>query len=81
MSVNEISKWRDARRTFLLFLALGMVVGGVIGWYRWEVAGAIVFESALLCLALGVWITERLIGVFTRVQRASGTAEIGRAHV
>lgn len=74
MNGFEIGKWRQTRRTFLAFLLVGMLLGGGFAAYRWQGAGVVVVEGAILCLASGLWITEKLIGIFTRVQRANGTA-------
>lgn len=67
-------KWKAVRRSFALLLVLALVIAGGFSYWQWGVERAATTTAAILCLALGFWITEMLIGVFTRVKRANATA-------
>jgi hypothetical protein len=57
----------------LALLAVG-ILGGGLAFSLWGAPSAGVVEAVILCLALGFWITERLIGVFTQTIQANPTA-------
>ncbi len=69
-----MEKWRSVRKSLNLYLGFGTLLGGAFAQYCWNFPGTIAFEAVLLCLALGFWITEMLIGVFTQVKKANPTA-------
>jgi len=47
--------------------------GGLV-FYLWGAEFVATTELALLCLALGFWVTEMLVSVFTKVKRANASA-------
>ena len=67
-------KWKAVRKSFALMLLLSVLVAGGFSYGQWGAQRAVTTIGAILCLALGFWITEMLIGVFTRVKRANATA-------
>ena len=67
-------KWRSVRRSFALLLLLSTAITGGISYWQWGRERAITTIVAVLCLALGFWVTEMLIAVFTRVKQANATA-------
>ncbi len=69
-----MDKWKKAKQTFLgLVLFFGLLGSGLSFW-QWGPERALASGAATLCLALGFWITEMLIGVFTRVKAANASA-------
>jgi hypothetical protein len=66
--------WKKVKATFAVALAVLVVADAVGAFVLWGSSGAMVSVAALLCLALGFWITERLIAVFTRTSTANPTA-------
>jgi len=67
-------KWKTLRRNIRLTLLVTTVLSaGLSAWAWGPTSGAVTFISAL-CLALGFWITEGLVGVMTGVKTANGTA-------
>lgn len=74
MDKGPMHNWNSAKRTLLLLLIAFGLVATAFSWWRWGTPHAITSLAAILCLALGFWITEMLIGVFTRVKRANPTA-------
>ncbi len=76
METNGLEKWRKVRRTLVLWLGVAMAAGGVFTYQMWGFPGLWAAEGAALCLALGFWLTEMLIGVFTRVKTANASAVV-----
>lgn len=74
MSSNNVQKWKKVRKSFFYWLLAGMVAGGGAALGFWDFQRALVLEISCLCLALGFWITEMLIGVFTTVKKANASA-------
>jgi hypothetical protein len=74
MDKGSMHKWNSAKRTLLILLGAFGSVATAFSWWRWSAPHALTSFFAILCLALGFWITEMLIGVFTRVKRANATA-------
>lgn len=74
MDKVQREKWRRVKRMHLISLVVGMILGGALSYYLWGATAALATEGAALCLALGFWLTEMLIGVFTQVKTANGTA-------
>jgi len=66
--------WKKLRRaiawSFLVFTLAGMG----ISYWKFSLSAAWVTTGAALCLALGFWITEMLVGVLTGVKKANTTA-------
>lgn len=69
-----MEKWRNVRRTLFIWLAITMCIGGALCYREWGWQGMAAAEGAALCLALGFWLTEMLVGVFTKVKTANATA-------
>ena len=67
-------KWKGVRHTLLWSLAAGALVSSGLSYWLWDQSSVITTELSLLCLALGFWVTEMLVGVFTRVKKANATA-------
>lgn len=74
MDAAPLHKWKSAKRSLALSLAVLGAIALVFSWKQWGPQHAFTTGAAALCLALGFWITEMLIGVFTRVKRANATA-------
>lgn len=67
-------RWKALRRSLVLaLLLLTAIAAGASGWI-YGAKGAAVTAISALCLALGFWLTEGLVGVMTGVKRANGTA-------
>ncbi len=71
--MDGLLKWQKTRRTFIFFLLVGALGSGAVAYRIWGIHGFLAAESVELCLALGLWITERLIGVFTSLRPANPT--------
>ncbi len=67
-------KWPSLRRTLLMAFAGSALLGYVAGSLLWGWKHGLVALAAILCLALGFWITEMLIGLLTGVKKANPTA-------
>jgi hypothetical protein len=67
-------KWKKVRRSLLWGLILGVAGSATLAYYLWGASSVLTTELALLCLALGFWVTEMLVGVFTRVKTANASA-------
>jgi hypothetical protein len=52
-----------------LSIFLGAILGGSLCFWLWGQPSAIACIAALLCLALGFWITELLISALTGVKK------------
>lgn len=72
--VNGIEAWQRVRRSLAFLLLLELAVGSGVAFWFWGLKGALAFALSLLCLASGFWLTEMLIGVFTRVKTANPAA-------
>jgi hypothetical protein len=68
------TSWKDAKRTLALCLLVATGAGGALAFRLWGPTGAGVFLAGLLCLASGLWVTERLIAVFLGTRKANPTA-------
>lgn len=68
------NKWKSVRRTLLWALLLTALASGGLAYWLWGADSVLTTVLALLCLALGFWVTEMLVGVFTRVKRANASA-------
>jgi len=67
-------KWKQLRRSIrITLLVTALLAAGLSFWLWGSASGAVTFVSAL-CLALGFWVTEGLVGVMTGVKTANGTA-------
>lgn len=70
--MNE--NWKKLKKALFISVLLSTVIlSGVSAYFYGPVGGAATLISSL-CIALGFWITEGLIGVFTGVKRANPTA-------
>ncbi|MGZ3650673.1 MAG: hypothetical protein ACXVB9_11195 [Bdellovibrionota bacterium] len=65
--------WAKVKRTLAWALLLLAVLGGALAYIFWGFAGAAADVGVLLCLALGFWVTEGLVGVFTQTKKANPT--------
>lgn len=74
MEKGSLQKWKSAKKSLLLALLAMSVLGTGFSWWKWGADRAFTSAASILCLALGFWITEMLIGVFTRVKQANATA-------
>ncbi len=68
------NKWKNVRGTLLWCLVAGAFLNGGISFWLWGSESVFTAEAAFLCLALGFWLTEMLLGVFSGVKRANATA-------
>jgi len=50
------------------------VLAGAVAAFAWGAKAAAIAVAVILCLALGFWLTEMLIGVFTQTIKANPTA-------
>ena len=62
------------RQTLLWSLIATALAIGAFSYWQWGPEFAISTEFVFLCLALGFWVTEMLVGVFTGVKKANATA-------
>jgi hypothetical protein len=74
MKHPNAEKWQKIRRLLGISLAVGTVIGAGISYFFWGFPALISCVGAVLCLALGFWITEILIGAVTGVKKANGSA-------
>jgi hypothetical protein len=65
---------KKLQRSLYLSLGIFSLIAAISGYLIYGNSGAITAFSSILCLALGFWITESLIGVFTGVKKANSTA-------
>jgi hypothetical protein len=72
MKVDE--RWPRIRKTLYIGFAASTVLAFLISFVIWNFTQALVSLIAVLCLALGFWITEILIGLLTGVKKANPTA-------
>lgn len=61
------------RRMYFCILGFTVLAFG-LGFYWLGMTGALVAAGSLLCLALGFWLTETLVGLITGVKKANTTA-------
>lgn len=72
--MSPAEKWRNVRRMVVRTLSItSLCVAGVSFWLDGPTGAAVTILS-VLCLALGLWITELLIAVFTGMRKANPTA-------
>lgn len=72
----RIVDWRKVKKTLLACFVAFAVMAGVLSFTIWGFSPALTTMGVVLCLALGFWITELLIGVFTQTIRANPTAVV-----
>ena len=65
---------RKVKKTLLLCYVVSALVATALSFGIWGLIPALATLGSILCLALGFWITEMLIGVFTQTIRANPTA-------
>jgi hypothetical protein len=66
--------WKKLRRNLQLALLVAAAIAAFLGGWVDGIPGAMVAVATLLCLALGFWLTEGLVGVMTGIKKANGTA-------
>lgn len=74
MEPGSLNKWKGVRHTLLWSLMGGALLCGALAYWLWGLDSVITTEFSLLCLALGFWVTEMLVGIFTKVKKANATA-------
>jgi hypothetical protein len=67
-------KWKKLRKAIGLSLLGATVLGMGLSFWAFGPLGALVTAIAALCLALGFWITENLVGCLAGVKKANATA-------
>jgi hypothetical protein len=72
--MSKIEKWRSVRKTMLTALAICMLLSVIGSCLFWGAFAGIITLTSILCLALGLWVTELLIAVLTGVRKANPTA-------
>lgn len=71
---EETKKWAKVRKSVGITLGIfGVAATAFSYWYFQPLSGVVTFAT-ICCLALGFWLTEMLVGVFTRVKQANPTA-------
>jgi len=70
----KVVDWRKAKKTLMLAYVVVTVLTGAASFYFWGPKSAALTAGVVLCLALGFWFTEMIIGVFTQTIRANPTA-------
>lgn len=70
----RVVDWNRVKSTVGLALFFLAVISGSAAFYFWNFPSVLATEGVILCLALGFWITERLVAVFTQTRRANPTA-------
>lgn len=73
MGAEKNPTWNEARRGLLRWVAISTLVVAALAYGIWGGRACLASVSALLCLALGFYFTEGLIGVFTGTRRANPT--------
>jgi hypothetical protein len=67
-------KWKQLRRNIRITLLVTTLLVAGLSFWLWGAESAGVTFVASLCLALGFWVTEGLVGVMAGVKTANGTA-------
>jgi hypothetical protein len=67
-------KWKKLRRAIVFSLLAATALGMGLSFWKFGSLGALVTAVAALCLALGFWITENLVGCLAGVKKANATA-------
>jgi hypothetical protein len=65
---------KKLQRSIYLNFGVFSLISAISGYLMYGNSGAITAFASTLCLALGFWITESLIGIFTGVKKANFTA-------
>lgn len=66
--------WKKLRVAIARALLAFTLAGMAISYWKFGPMAAVVTGGASLCLALGFWITELIVGVLTGVKKANSTA-------
>jgi len=74
MNTDAGQKWRNTRTNLLWCLGAGGLLGCAGVSWAWGYRAGLATGLTLLCLALGFWITETIVGVFTRLKKANASA-------
>lgn len=67
-------KLREVKRTLGWVLLVVVAIATSFMWLKEGWTAGLVTLLAALCLALGLWVTELLVGVFVGVKKANPTA-------
>jgi hypothetical protein len=66
--------WKKLRVAIAWSLLVFTLIGMGISYWKFSLPAALVTAGAALCLALGFWITEMIVGILTGTKKANSTA-------
>lgn len=72
--MTNAKKWKQLRTHIFLFALLFAVVAAALSYHLWGAKHALAAFLGAACLSAGLFLTEGLFGVFTKVYRANPTA-------